>query len=120
MKRLGLATFNWTLNLDEHSVFGGLERELAPTREHVVAHVGEDKSLRPNLREMAFERRQGHVGGDRLVPRVGLADEQIRFVADIDDSIGPLGVARKGDHFALRLETKAETGTGAVVVHHMK
>jgi hypothetical protein len=72
------------------------------------------------LAEMALERRQRHVGGERLVACVGLADEQVGFVADLDQRIGPFGVAGERDHLALGFQTESEAGTGAVVVHDVE
>src|SRR5262249_44087345 len=109
----------FSLELDHHPVLGGLEREFGPAREHVVAHVGQDEPLWPDLPEVPFERRQGHVRGDGLVARVSLADKEIRLVPDINDRVGPFGIAGEGDYLAFGLEAKSEARSGAVVVHHM-
>src|SRR5579872_1587002 len=73
-----------SLQLDDHAVFGRVERHFGAARQHVIAHVGEDQPLWPDLADVALERRQRHVRGDRLVARIGLADEQIGLAADID------------------------------------
>ena len=108
------------LKLDNHAVLGGFERKLGAVRQHVVAHVREDQALWPDLAEVPFERRQRHVRGDRLIARVGLADEEIRLVPDIDDRVGPFGVAGESDHLAFGFEAKSEARSGAVVVHDVK
>src|SRR5579863_1622246 len=103
-------------NFNDHAVLGRLEREFAAARQHVGAHVGEDKPFRPNLAEPALERRQDHVRLDRLVAHVGFADEQIGLMTDLDQGVGPLGVAGKTDDLTFRLEAEAETGACAIVV----
>ena len=65
-------------------------------RQHVGAHVGEDQPLRPDLAELAFERRQCHVRLDRFVAHVGLADEQIG-----------LDVQSRSEHRSIRCRRKS-------------
>ena len=49
------------LDLDEHSVFGRLEGELATARKHVVAHVREDQPFRADLPHFQSEEVEGIV-----------------------------------------------------------
>src|ERR1700723_2173074 len=60
------------------------------------------------------------MGLDRFVTRLSLADKQVGFAADIDQCVGPFGVAGKGDDLALDLEAQPEAWAGTVVVHHVK
>src|SRR3984957_1366529 len=60
------------------------------------------------------------MGFDRLVSHVGFANKEIGFAPDIDERIGPLGVAGKADDLFLCLEAKAEAWPGAVVVHDVE
>src|SRR5262249_21046158 len=78
------------LNFNHHAVFGGLVFKLAAAREHVITHMREDEPFRPDLVQMLFQQTQRHMGGDRLVARIGLADEQIGIAADLDQRIRPL------------------------------
>ena len=73
-----------------------------------------------DLVEMGFEQRQRHVGRDRLIACVGLAYEKVCAIADVDQRIGPFGVAGKGDHLAFGLEAESETRSGAVVMYDVE
>ena len=58
--------------------------------------------------------------GDRLVAHIGFANEQVGVAADVDQRFGPLRVARESDDLAFGFEAKAETRTGAIVMHDVK
>src|ERR1700722_9110242 len=60
------------------------------------------------------------MGGDGLIPSVGLADEKVGLAADFDQSFGPFGVAGKSDHLVLHLETKSKAWPGAIVMLHVE
>ena len=60
------------------------------------------------------------MGRDRLVAGVGLANEKVGLVADVDQRIGPFGVAGKSDHLAFGLEAEPETRSGAIIMHDVE
>ena len=56
--------------------------------------------------------------GDRLVARIGLADEEIGVASDLDQRIRPLRIAGIGDHFALGFNPQSKARTGAFIMQH--
>src|SRR5437763_3106268 len=114
--------FRWSpaLNINHHSVFGGLVFKFAAAGEHVITHMREDEPFRPNLIEVSLQQTQRHVRGDRLVARIGLADEEIGVASDLDQPLRPLRVAGISDHLAFEFDPQTEARSGAFVVQHPK
>src|SRR3984893_18011755 len=82
--------------------------------------MGEYEALGPNLIEVPLQQRPRPVGLDRLVPRIGLADEEVGFASDLDQHIGRFRIAGKRDDLAFDLEAETEAGPGAIVMHDME
>ena len=87
---------------DDHlAVLGRVDLELREAPEDVVAQVRQHQPTATEPIAPVAQRPVIEVGWDRLVEGGGFADEKVAPPGDVDQRIGPLGVAGVGDRLAL-------------------
>ena len=58
-------------------------------RQHIVAHMGEDQPLRPDILKMRLQRLQAEVIPDIFLESVGLRDEKNRLSGEMKAGVLP-------------------------------
>src|SRR6266545_1024466 len=90
------------------AVAGALDFDFAAAAEHVFTHVRQDDPTTAQSRKLLVQGRVVEVILDPLLEEIGLADEHVCPPYDVQQRVGPLGVAGVGDDPAAALDPEGK------------
>src|SRR5262245_38882330 len=97
---------NAYLELNDQPVMGALFGDVVEIGEHFAAEMREDNALGPDFRPVLHDVGIVEMVANGLLKEVALRDEKVGAICKLRDVLGPLAVARVGDHFSRHLDAQ--------------